>query len=108
MNAWKTIRLATIAAMAATGVSLIAQQPATTGLYTPDQATAGRDLYTRSCASCHGTALDGSGNAPSLSGPGFASFWGNKPANSLLDQVKSTMPPSGIGSFSDEQYSAVV
>ena len=49
-----------------------AQTPADPNSFTAEDVAAGSSLFTRSCASCHGSAGQGGTNAPSLVGTGAA------------------------------------
>lgn len=73
------------------------------GIYTDAQADAAQSTYDRACASCHGDNLNGSGNAPPLSGFPFTSYWTGKPLNELW-AVLHTMPADNPGSLSEKQY----
>jgi alcohol dehydrogenase (cytochrome c) len=99
--------LATLGVLGAIGVTLVAQQSPAGGAYTAAQAQAGRDVYARNCASCHTPTLQGSGNAPALTGAGFSGRWRGKPASDLLTTITASMPPSAAGALGDENYAAV-
>ncbi len=77
-------------------------------LYTADQAQAGAAVFTQSCASCHGAALDGV-SAPALKGTAFGEVATaqNLTVDVLLDVIASTMPQSDPGSLKPEEYNAV-
>ena len=82
-----------------TAAILAAQTPA--GIFTAEQAQAGRALYDRTCAGCHGAAFEGSGDAPSLAGSSFLQKWGSKPIGDLYTLILQTMPPSNPRSLSE-------
>ncbi len=92
--------------IAALGVRIIAQQPAG-GAYTAEQAQAGRGLYDRECASCHGPTLAG-GGAPALAGTAFMSTYRGKPASDLYSFVESQMPPGGNPALTKENFAQIV
>jgi alcohol dehydrogenase (cytochrome c) len=77
--------------------------------FTTTQVTQGRDVYARSCASCHGRQLTEGAAAP-LAGPGFRAKW-SSPERSLaglLTLIQTTMPKlGGDGSLTAEDYLAV-
>ncbi len=75
--------------------------------YTDAQANAGRSAYEAECATCHLDELQGSGTAPQLAGLNFQNGWGNRPVSQVLQYIRSSMPPGGEGSLSDEDYSAI-
>ena len=70
------------------------------GVYSDDQASRGRPLYTRECASCHGASLTGGEMAPPLAGGEFLSNWSGLSAGELLDRMRSTMPQNNPRSLS--------
>jgi len=72
--------------------------------YTTEQATAGKQAYDRSCASCHGPSLDDGEFAPPLKGNDFRLRWGGRPIDGLLGQMSRTMPPAAPGSLGDSAY----
>ena len=74
--------------------------------YTDQQANAGISLYQTACAACHLADLQG-GTAPQLSGANFRNSWGSRPASQFLQYVRSSMPPGGEGSLTEDEYSAV-
>ncbi|MGB9068630.1 MAG: PQQ-binding-like beta-propeller repeat protein [Candidatus Acidiferrales bacterium] len=70
--------------------------------FTAAQATRGKDLYAKNCASCHGTSLDGSEFASSLRGASFTMNWGGKTAGELFSFINTKMPPASPGSLGPE------
>jgi alcohol dehydrogenase (cytochrome c) len=80
----------------------------TASAYTTEQAQQGSDLYSRNCAVCHTPTLIGSGNAPPLAGAGFLSNWRGKPASELYSRIKSSMPPGGNPTITDDDFVSVV
>src|SRR5262245_7634968 len=82
-----------LAAPLAIGVALAqpASQPAP---FTAAQATAGKAAYDRSCAGCHGAALEGAGPAVTLKGVAFMTKFGGLPVEKLHADVRR-MPPGG-------------
>ncbi|MBC7983017.1 MAG: PQQ-binding-like beta-propeller repeat protein [Candidatus Obscuribacterales bacterium] len=91
-----------------TTVGIAFAQQAPTAAYTAEQSQAGRDLYSRNCASCHTQTLMGSGNAPPLAGTGFLANWRGKPSSELHDRIKATMPPGGNPALTDDDFVAMV
>ncbi len=75
--------------------------------YTADQADAGLDLYRRECASCHRTDLQGSFEAPALTGSSFRLAWGVRPASEFLAYLQQAMPIGAAGSLGAAEYAAV-
>ena len=78
-------------------------------LFTADQAKAGAVVYQKSCAECHGAALEGV-EAPALKGSGFREMAAAQSlhADALLNTVSQTMPQSDPGSLSADDYNNVV
>lgn len=74
-----------------------------------DQAEAGRVVYERSCAACHGATLDGQIAGP-LKGDLFLGRWGagSGTAADLYGYIHETMPPGMGGTLSDADYAAVL
>lgn len=83
-----------LAALAPAGVSAqAARRSVWDGVYAEAQATRGKAAYDKSCAGCHGNALEGLGlgNGPALKGTRFIETWeGNLFA--LFDMMRSPMP----------------
>jgi mono/diheme cytochrome c family protein len=78
------------------------------GIYTPEQAARGEAQYTERCAACHGATLNGTGEAPSLSGGEFVSHYDQLTVGDLFDRVRTTMPQNDPGTLSRDQYADVV
>lgn len=74
--------------------------------YTPEQVTAGAEVYAASCANCHGTRGEGAGrsapDAPML--VGTRALTGFRNAQELYDFTVDSMPQDEPGSLSSEQY----
>ena len=75
--------------------------------YTDQQADMGISAYQAACADCHLENLQGSGTAPQLAGTNFRNSWGGRPAAQVLQYIRSSMPPGGEGSLTDDEYSAI-
>jgi mono/diheme cytochrome c family protein len=74
-----------------------ARVSARSGIYSADQRARGAQVFRDQCVSCHGQALDGSGQAPALKGPEFAASWGGASAADLFDRIQTTMPADKPG-----------
>ena len=87
-----------------------AQQSASVwdGVYTEQQASRGQTLYSQECASCHGAALDGSGQAPPLAGADFKGNWNGQSVDDLFEKVKTSMPADQPGKLSREQNADIL
>jgi alcohol dehydrogenase (cytochrome c) len=95
-----------VAAVAISGVVLIAGQQASAPVFTADQATAGRAAYQANCASCHLPDLGGRNEAPPLAGANFMSTWATRTTRDLFDYMSATMPPTG-STLSATDYAAI-
>ena len=85
-----------------------AAQPADPGgVFTAEQAAAGRGIYERVCAECHRNDLRGTAHGTELTGVGFMSVWGGRAARELFEYVRGEMPPGAGGSLDDETYLSV-
>ena len=78
------------------------------GVYTAEQAKRGQTLYGESCASCHGTTLEGGEMAPPLAGGQFNSNWTGLSIGDLFERMRISMPQSNPGSLSRQQYADVL
>jgi len=79
-----------------------AQQGA--GVYTADQAAAGRAAYQANCASCHAADLTGLNSASALAGGLFMSSWGDRTPKDLITFLEGAMPPGNPGSLGEQAY----
>ncbi len=70
-------------------------------IFTAAQAEAGRNIYSQICSGCHGAKLEGSGDAPALSGGTFLLHWRSKMASELFGEILQNMPPSNPGSLGE-------
>lgn len=69
------------------------------GVYTRQQADAGRDLFAYACQSCH---------APTQhSGAPFQSKWFGRTLGDLFGYLRREMPQTDPGTMSDEEYAAL-
>jgi alcohol dehydrogenase (cytochrome c) len=96
--------LVALALLAAPAIVLVAGQPPSTGLYTMEQASAGRTAYEASCASCHRSDLVGSNEAPPLAGSNFINVWRNRTPRDLFGYIRNAMPPDNPGALGDQTY----
>ena len=79
------------------------------GAYTAAQATRGKASYAKSCSSCHGDALDGSGGqSPALSGKDFMANWNGMTLGDLFDRMQSTMPADNPGSLKPAEMADIL
>jgi len=80
-----------------------AQKTILDGVYTADQATRGKAVYSQNCATCHMDDLSGSGQALPLAGDAFMDVWQGQTVADLFGLVHDTMPQDKPGSLTPEQ-----
>jgi alcohol dehydrogenase (cytochrome c) len=98
-------------ALGASVLALRAQTPtsnAWNGVFTADQATAGKAVFDGKCAACHGPDLAGGGEAPALAGAGFIGEWVGQSVGDLATRLHTTMPANDPGSLNNADTAAVV
>jgi S-disulfanyl-L-cysteine oxidoreductase SoxD len=78
------------------------------GVYTDEQAERGREIYTATCAQCHGPALAGIESAPPLTGDLFNANWEGTMVADLAERIRISMPVDKPGTLSRPQLAAVV
>jgi mono/diheme cytochrome c family protein len=67
------------------------------GVYTDAQARRGEAAYKKSCVSCHGEKLDGSGQIPALGGEEFEMTWTGKNLDDIFERMQGSMPADNPG-----------
>ncbi|MEO6339952.1 MAG: PQQ-binding-like beta-propeller repeat protein [Caulobacteraceae bacterium] len=70
------------------------------------QVAAGQAVYAKSCAACHGAALEGK-VGPAMAGAVFDKSWRGKALKEFYDVTAETMPQTAPGSLSDTDNLAV-
>jgi alcohol dehydrogenase (cytochrome c) len=75
--------------------------------FTSEQAARGQAAYARACVSCHGAALEGGQFGVALKGAAFESHWRGRTLTAFSEQIRTTMPPRGLGSVSGQAYSDI-
>jgi S-disulfanyl-L-cysteine oxidoreductase SoxD len=78
------------------------------GIYTADQAAQGESSYKARCASCHGASLEGSEDAPPLSGRDFAEDWDWGNMADLFEKIEYTMPANRPGALREQQIAQIL
>ena len=78
------------------------------GVYTDDQATRGKALYSQECASCHGGELTGGEMAPPLAGGEFMAGWDGLTVGDLFERIRISMPQNSPGSLSGQQNADIL
>jgi len=72
------------------------------GVYSAAQAARVQALYKDQCASCHGTAGEGT-IGPPVAGDIFLTAWSGRPVAELVEKIQKTMPFNLPGSLSRQQ-----
>lgn len=92
-------------ALIAVSIALAATPTPTAPTFTAAQTGNGAQVYTASCASCHGAQLQG-GAGPTLAGTPFLKKWtgGTHQLSSLHATISQQMPLNKPGSLSAQQY----
>jgi S-disulfanyl-L-cysteine oxidoreductase SoxD len=78
------------------------------GVYTEEQATRGKALYSENCASCHGGELTGGEMAPPLAGGEFMAGWDGLTIGDLFERIRISMPQNAPGSLSGQQNADIL
>jgi mono/diheme cytochrome c family protein len=81
--------------------------PLPAAAYESNQAEKGAQLYAQRCAMCHGRALEGTFETPSLTGK-FIANWGDRPLSDLYDYLGRAMPQFAPGTLTDEETARIV
>jgi mono/diheme cytochrome c family protein len=93
-------------AVVAWAAALAAAQEAPPGVFTAEQATAGKAAYAKNCASCHMPDLSGDNEIPALAGETFSATWDRKSTKDLFDYISAAMP-YGKPSLKTEEYESI-
>ena len=83
----------------ALATSFAQAQSTNDGIYALEQAAAGKQIYQRECAVCHGAGLTGGEGGIALVGSTFLENWLGKPYAALDHKTRTTMPvvnPNGL------------
>jgi len=78
------------------------------GAYTEAQAKLGQDVYTKTCAECHGQDLAGDGFAPALKGPEFMGNWNGLTLGDLFERIRVSMPPTNPNSVTPKEKVEII
>ena len=77
------------------------QKSTLSGVYTLDEASAGKELYSSLCGTCHL-------KSNLHSGPDFRKKWAGKPISELFVYMRALMPKNDPGSLADEDYGVIL
>src|SRR5688500_16421529 len=83
-------------------------QPASTSVFTADQATVGQSAYQTACARCHQPDLRGSMDAPPLAGTNFFNAWRGRSTTDLYNKIITSMPVDNPGSLPAQAVTSIV
>ncbi|HEY1241340.1 MAG TPA: cytochrome c [Bryobacteraceae bacterium] len=78
------------------------------GIYTEAQAQRGEAAYRQYCASCHGPKLQGTGQAPPLTGSDFTADWDLTALGDIADEIQIAMPANRPGQLPEETNAAIL
>ncbi len=78
------------------------------GVYTPEQAQRGEQIYQDECQSCHAVDMRGGPAARGLLGLAFQYVWKDRTLGELFDAMRDQMPPGKPGSLDDQAYADVL
>lgn len=99
---WALALFSMLAVMSARTFSAQAQEAVSVvdGVFTADQASAGKVQYQQDCIACHAVAEH--------SGNNFVERWKGTTLNELFDLISNTMPEGEPGKLKPEQYASIV
>ena len=100
------IRLAIFLAVVA--LAIPASHSVWDGVFSKEQAGRGKTAYNAQCARCHGEALLGGENSPTLVDQEFLEKWNGKSVGALVDFTRKTMPSDGPGKVSRRQCTDII
>jgi mono/diheme cytochrome c family protein len=94
----------------ACAAAALAQSPRSVwdGTFTADQAKRGESVSQKECVNCHGGALSGGEEAPSLEGAAFLSNWNGLTVGDLFDRIRKSMPQDDPTRLSRQQDADVL
>ena len=78
------------------------------GIYTEAQAALGTQEYGQHCAMCHGSGLNGNGEAPALQGGEFLDDFDGLTVGDLFDRLRKSMPSNAPGSLTPQGYADIL
>lgn len=77
-----------------------AERSATSGVFSPEQATRGEGVYKTSCQSCHAKT--------EYTGDKFKTSWVSKSAYDIFNVIRTQMPEDNPGALERQEYVDVV
>ncbi|OYU15872.1 MAG: class I cytochrome c [Alphaproteobacteria bacterium PA4] len=108
MMAARAVLLATGLVLAGAALAQAAPRSVWQGIYSEEQAQRGAQVYNQRCAACHGAALNGTGEAPGLTGGEFVSHYDQLSVGDLFERVRTSMPQNAPATLSRDEYADVV
>ena len=107
MTRWPLFALACIFLLAPPNETAVAQtstkqalRTTRSGVYSPEQANRGQDVYLGLCKNCHTPEFH--------TNPAFTAKWNGKPLSTLYEYIRDQMPKNDPGSLSEQEYIDVV
>lgn len=98
-----TVTSVALAAWAAWGSAVPAAESeprsVQSGVYTKDQAEAGREIFKQVCMTCH--------QAEEFSSAGYMESWSGTTVSDFIGLVRSTMPQDSPGRLKQSEYIAI-
>jgi mono/diheme cytochrome c family protein len=95
-------------AAAGTRAQDVAERSVVSGVYSREQAAAGKRLYSDFCSSCHLDNLSGDTMSPPMVGEEFIAAWENQPLRALYSRIISTMPADSPGTLPEKTIIDIV
>ncbi len=96
------------AAVLVLGTSAALAQAPQAPTYTAAQADLGRNVFTQTCARCHGAHLDDGEFGPPLRGGAFKTHWAGRSLLEFYALTKRSMPPDAPGALGDAAYAQLI
>jgi mono/diheme cytochrome c family protein len=78
------------------------------GVFSAPEAAAGRAVYARACAACHGADFRPAPSAPPVTGNAFLANWRGRSLADLYTLIRTTMPPGAAGTLSEDEHRAAL
>lgn len=99
----QSLWLAGVTLLAVTGALAQDKKTVWSGVYDAKQAERGAELYSRTCAACHGQDLEGIEQALPLAGGPFAQRWDGSTLKKLVERIEEMPPDDPNKRLSDQQ-----
>ncbi len=105
-----SVMAATLGAFSAGSYVIVAQELKSqwSGIFTVEQATRGKAMYSDKCSSCHGDDGEGTAMAPGLIDETFATAWNDQPLADVFDRIQKTMPQNAPDSLLPQETADIL